>query len=187
MSAPAPAPDRAARTGRRRAVLTLLLLALLELAAPREGAAQAMRTGAAAAALVASEAREQNADNDGRPDTNSLHGALAESAGCLGMVSLTTAYTVFWAGPAETIMVVAGGLVLPGVNSAMLLALATTTAAGTCSIGALAMPFLGWTYEQGGNILAHLGWRLREARRDLAELLVPGAVAAPRLLATAAE
>jgi len=55
-------------------------------------------------------------------------------------------------GASETLMITAGGLLVPSASPTLWLGIISTLVAGTCSLGAVATPGLLWAYEQKENI-----------------------------------
>jgi hypothetical protein len=67
--------------------------------------------------------------------------------------------SAIWAatiGATETLMIVAGGLLVPASSATLWLGLGSTLVAGACSLGAIATPGILWAYEQRDNIGAQL-------------------------------
>jgi len=55
-------------------------------------------------------------------------------------------------GASETLMITAGGLLVPSASPTLWLGIISTLVAGTCSLGAVATPGVLWAYDQKENI-----------------------------------
>ncbi|KOR33088.1 hypothetical protein TI05_03155 [Achromatium sp. WMS3] len=55
-------------------------------------------------------------------------------------------------GANETLMVTAGGMLIPSASSTLWLGIMSTLVAGTCSMGAVATPGIIWAYEQSNKL-----------------------------------
>lgn len=116
-------------------------------------------------------------------DSEGLSDATKQGIGCLAAGGATMAYAVIWAGATETLLIAAGGMLLPSAASTLWLGLVSTVAAATCSLGATATPVVLWAIEQKDNIVANLTWQLEQTETELARLLPGPAPAGSRQLA----
>lgn len=145
-------------------VATLLALAL---GAPAGAWAQSGVTAAADAAA----------------GSGGLSDATKQGIGCLATSGATVVYTTFWAGATESLMIAAGGLLVPSMTPTLWLGLASTVVAATCALGATATPAVLWTIEQKDNIAANLVWQMQQTETGLAGLFTAPATASepPRM------
>ena len=161
--------------------LAATLAVALALGTPTKARAQAMQTGAAAN-LATSQSLRNEAGATEESD-------LTQGVGCLSAAGVSMLYTVFVAGPAESIMVVAGGLLVPSTTVNMLLAHSATTFAAACGLGVGLAPLVVWAAEQKDNIAANIAWHAHRTGTSLASLLMgpgwgePQQPAAPQTLA----
>lgn len=83
-------------------------------------------------------------------DSNSgLSEATQGGIGCLVASSAAMAASL-WAGPSETVMVAAGGLLVPSATTPLLVGLTATVVVASCGVGTAATPALLWFAEQIG-------------------------------------
>lgn len=82
--------------------------------------------------------------------TNSgLSEATQAGIGCL-VASSAAMTAALWAGPSETVMVAAGGLLVPSGTTPLLVGLTATVAVASCGVGTAATPAVMWFAEQIG-------------------------------------
>lgn len=97
-------------------------------------------------------AQASSGDQEGPSDT------LKQGIGCVVAGTGAATYATL-AGATETLMVSAGGLLVPSAASTLWLGLMSTLLAGTCSLGAAATPAVLWAFEQKDNIGASLAYQ----------------------------
>ena len=175
----------------------LAVMAVLALGAPAEGWALTPQAGVTIgiANMVVAQATQPApaaapADS-GAPaaapaaDAGGLSDATKQGIGCLATSGSLLAYSTFWAGATESLMIAAGGLLSPASTPTLWLGLASTVVAATCSLGAAATPVVLWAAEQKDNIAANFAWRVERTSNELASLFA--APAAARQLADRAQ
>jgi hypothetical protein len=83
-------------------------------------------------------------------ETNTgLSEATQAGIGCLVLSSAALA-AALWAGPSETVMVAAGGLLVPSGTTPLMVGLTATVAVASCGVGTAATPAVMWFAEQIG-------------------------------------
>lgn len=160
----------------------LVMVAALTLGAPAQVRAQGVppgvtigiangvvaRTAQAGAAQAAGDQAPAAADSGGLSD------ATKQGIGCLVTSGAAVTYATIWAGATESLMIAAGGLLVPSMTPTLWLGLTSTVVAATCAIGATATPVVLWAIEQKDNIAANLDWQIRQTGTGVAALFQPG-------------
>ena len=165
----------------------LAVMAALALGAPAEGWALTPQAGVTIgiANMVVAQATQSAPADSGAPaaaaapaaDAGGLSDATKQGIGCLATSGSLLAYSTFWAGATESLMIAAGGLLSPASTPTLWLGLASTVAVATCSLGAAATPFVLWAAEQKDNIAANFAWRVERTGNELASLFAAPAAA----------
>ncbi len=110
--------------------------------------------GPARAATMASEATmvvaESSAASDQPPPIRALTDGEKAAAGCV-ISAVATMGTVYAIGPAEFIMVVVGGLIVPSSSPVLFVGLISTIASMACGAGAAITPAVLWGVRQMGG------------------------------------
>ena len=101
---------------------------------------------------------EKPAEEAQKNDDQGLSDSLKQGIGCVAAGTGSAAYATL-VGANETLMITAGGLLVPSSTSTLWLGLMSTLVAGTCSLGAAATPAVLWAYEQKDNIGANLAYQ----------------------------
>lgn len=168
----------------RFATVTAVLMLALIFAAPCEVRAQALQSGANLGVATETIQRQSRRPPAGepQPELPVLSDATKQGIGCVA-AGATGLGLALWAGAADSIMIVAGGMLVPSATSTVLLALTATTVGATCALGASATPFVLWAAEQKDNIVANVAWHVRRAGAGLAGLFTQPAAAEPQQLA----
>ena len=151
----------------------LVVAAALAVGAPAEVWALAPQSGVTigiANVVVAQASGDQPAAAAPAAADAGLSDATKQGIGCLVTSGATMAYTTFWAGAVESLMIAAGGLLSPASTPTLWLGLASTVVAATCSLGAAATPAVLWATEQKDNIVANLAWQVKQGGSELAGL-----------------
>ena len=171
----------------------LAVAAALAVAAPTGSWALSPQSGVTIgiANVVVAQAAQAGGDQPAAPaaaaDAGWLSDATKQGIGCLATSGATMAYTTFWAGATESLMIAAGGLLSPASTPTLWLGLASTVVAATCSLGAAATPVVLWATEQKDNIVANVAWQARQTGTELAALFARPAASEPRQLADRAQ
>lgn len=167
----------------------VVVAAALALGAPATGWALTPQAGVTIglANMVVAQANQSGSDQPGAAaaaaDAGGLSDATRQGIGCLATSGVATAYTVFWAGATESLMIVAGGLLSPASTPTLWLGLTSTLVAATCTLGAGATPVVLWAAEQKDNIVANLAWQMRQTGTELAALFMAPGRSEPHQLA----
>ncbi|CAK0780046.1 membrane hypothetical protein [Azospirillaceae bacterium] len=121
---------------RALAVFATAVTAALTLASPNSALAQAKSSGQTSTVVAEAPAAMVSKP---RPMTD----AELTSMGCIfgGVLGMGAVYA---AGPSEAVMLIAGGILVPGSSMPLFLALTGTMAAASCSVGAAIAPTLMW-------------------------------------------
>ena len=160
----------------RLGIKGLAVAAALVVGLPANGWAMPPQSGVSIgiANMVVAQAAQAGADTATAPAApaggSGLSDATKQGVGCLVTSGATMAYTTFWAGAVESLMIAAGGLLAPASTPTLWLGLASTVVAATCSLGAAATPVVLWAVEQQDNIVANVAWQARQTGTELAAL-----------------
>ena len=161
---------------RIRAIASMALLVIV-LGAPTAVRAQAVHTGVTLGLANEELLRESQA---GEPSgSEGLSDNTKQGIGCLAAGAGSLVFADYWAGAAESIMVIAGGVLVPSVTPTLWLALTSTMVAATCTLAATATPFVLWVADQRNNILANVAWQMRRTATDVAGLFIPAGPSEP--------
>lgn len=164
----------------------LVMMVGLALGAPAEGRAQSPLPGVTIGIANGVVARTADASAAPATDQGGLSDATKQGIGCLAASGATVTYATFWAGASESLMIAAGGLLVPSMTPTLWLGLASTVVAATCALGATATPVVLWAIEQKDNIAANLAWQTRQTGADVAGLFTVPAESGSRELAEGA-
>jgi len=122
-----------------------LTVAMLAFAAPAPS--HAASEDLSAPTVQVAEAAQPVAPGGVRPMTE----AEAASAGCVVMGTAAMGIT-YAAGASEAVMLIAGGILVPGpVAARLLIALTATLGAASCSMGAVLAPVARWAFGGDGG------------------------------------
>ena len=170
----------------RLGTMGLVMGVALALGAPTEVWAQSPMPGVTIGIANGVVARTAAAEAPPAADSGGLSDATKQGIGCLATSGAMITYTTFWAGATESLMIAAGGLLVPSMTPTLWLGLASTVVAATCALGAAATPAVLWAIEQKDNIAANLDWQMRHTSADQAGLFIKPADQASRELAEGA-
>ncbi len=170
----------------------LVMMAALTLGAPAQLWAQGVPPGVTigiangVVARTAQAGANPPAAGDSAPataDSGGLSDATKQGIGCLVTSGAAVTYATIWAGATESLMIAAGGLLVPSMSPTLWLGLASTVVAATCALGATATPVVLWAIEQKDNIAANLDWQIRQTGTGVGALFTAPAKPGSRELA----
>ena len=154
------------------AALAVAALAIVMLGTTGQAWALSPRPAVGAETTVLAQANPAGDEQPGEPAVPDrpagLTDATKQGIGCLVTSGATVGFATFMAGATESLMIAAGGLLVPSTAPTLWLGLFSTMAAATCGLGAIATPAVLWAVEQRDNIAANLAWGLRHTGAEAA-------------------
>ncbi|CAK0762738.1 membrane hypothetical protein [uncultured Gammaproteobacteria bacterium] len=98
-----------------------------------------------------------------RAESRSLTGGEKAGLGCAVAFGTATTAAVL-AGPTETLLLIVGGMLVPGNTSLLMIGLYGTLGGMTCGLGAAATPSVLWFLEQADVASDMVARQFRKAR-----------------------
>lgn len=123
------------------------LVGLAMLAATLFAAAPAGAATGGAQALAEAQILSAPGAKDALPPIRPMTDGEKQAAGCI-LSSTATMTATYLAGPAEVIMLVVGGLIVPSSSSVLFVALMGTMASMACGAGAAITPAVLWALRK---------------------------------------